>query len=331
MNMDSPTPPVVSILVVTYTQHQLFARCLDSLEAGTRGFTTETIVVVNGVPLQPEHHAAKARGATVLHAPVNLGLAGGLHYARSQARGRYLAIVQDDVEVDEHWLGPLVEALDRDPTAGAVGSRITRLDGELYGDGIVMPRRGVHTVVKTATRPDALLAVDVCFSASCLVRADAWDSVGGANPRLYPNQSVDVDFCLRLAEADWSVLMARESVARHLRNASTTSLLRRYLIPHNRRMMERDHRRLLAEHPERFLDTDDVTSWLAHCAVLAEERRSAPLPKRSARPPIPLGVLVRNARTDARRVRVGAAVVHVRVALWFRLRGVVGSLRRTHP
>lgn len=328
--MDSTTPPVVSILVVTYTQHRLLARCLDSLEVATRGFTTETIVVVNGVPLQPEHHAAKMRGATVLRAPVNLGFSGGLHYARSHARGRYLAIVQDDVEVDAHWLGPLVETLDRDPTVGAVGSRIALLDGEPYGDGIVMPRRGVHTVVEPAARPDAHWAVDACFSASCLVRADAWDSVGGANPRLYPNQSVDIDLCLRLAEDDWSVFMARESVARHLRNASTTSLLRHYLLPRNRRMMERDHRRLLAEHPEHFLDTDDVTSWLAHCAAVAEQRRGTPRPERSTRPPIPLDVLIRNARTDARRVRVGAAVVHVRLALRYRRRALVRSLRRTH-
>jgi GT2 family glycosyltransferase len=327
---DSTTPPLVSILVVTYTQHQLFARCLDSLEVATRGLSTETIVVVNGVPLQPEHHAANARGATLLHAPVNLGLAGGLHYARNHARGRYLATVQDDVEVEEPWLEPLIDTLDHDPTVGAVGSRITLPDGELFGDGIVMPRKGWHPVVKTEPPLDALMAVDACFSASCLVRADAWDSVGGANPRLYPNQSVDIDFCLRLAEADWSVLVARESVARHLRNASTSSLLRRYLLPHNRRMMERDHRRLLAEHPEQFLDTHAVNAWLAHCAAVAEQRRGAPLPERSALPPIPLDVLIRNARTDARRVRVGAAIVHVRVALWFRLRGLVRSLRHTH-
>ena len=327
---DSTTPPLVSILLVTYTQHQLFARCLDSLEVATRGFSTETIVVVNGVPLQPEHLAAKASGATVLHAPVNLGLAGGLHYARSHARGRYLAVVQDDVEVDEHWLGPLVETLERDPTVGVVGSRITLPDGRLFGDGIVVPRKGWHTVVKTAEQSDGLLAVDVCFSAGCLVRADAWDSVGGANPRLYPNQSVDVDFCLRLAEGDWSVVVARQSVARHRRASSTTSLLRRYLLPHNRRMMERDHRRLLAEHPKHFLDTDDVNAWLAHCAAMAERRRNAPFPTRSPRPPIPLDVLIRDARKDARRVRVGAAIVHVRVALGFRLRALVRLLHPPH-
>jgi GT2 family glycosyltransferase len=327
---DSTSAPVVSILVVTYTQHELFARCLDSLEVAADGFAVETIVVVNGVPLEHEHHAARARGAIVLHAPVNLGLPGGLHYARSRARGRYLAIVQDDVEVDAGWLGPLVDALDRDPTIGAVGSRITLIDGEPFGDGIVVPRRGVHSVVESAVRPGPLLAVDACFSAGCLVRADAWDSVGGANPRLYPNQSVDIDFCLRLAEADWTVVIARESVARHLRNASSTSMMRRYVLPRNRQMMERDHRRLLAGHPEHFLDNDDVDAWLAHCAAAAEQRRGAPHPPRTARPPIPFDVLVRNARADARRVRVGTAVVRARLALRYRWRALLRFVRRAH-
>jgi O-antigen biosynthesis protein len=328
VNIDSTTPPLVSILVVTYTQHELLACCLDRLEVAARGFATETIVLVNGVPLQPEHYAAKARGAVVLHAPVNLGLAGGLHYARSHARGRYLAIVQDDVEVEQHWLTPLVSTLDCDPTVGAVGSRITLLDGEPFADGIVMPRGGVHSVVEPAARPDANWAVDACFSASCLVRADAWDSVGGANPRLYPNQQVDIDLGLRLAEGNWSVLIARESVARHLRNASTTSLQRRYLLRRNRRIVKRDHRRLLAEHPAQFLDADDVASWLARCAAVAEQRRRAPLPQRTARPPIPLDVLVRDARIDARRFRVGTAILRVRLALRYRRRALIRFLRR---
>ena len=325
--MSSNAPPLVSILIVSFTQHQLLARCLDSLATATRGFATEMIVVVNGVPLQPEHRAAEARGATVLHAPVNLGLPGGLHYARSRARGRYLAVLQDDVEVDERWLGSLVETLERDPSVGAVGSRIANIDGELTGDGMIVPRGGLSDVVKPEARPDAGWAVDACFSSSCLVRAEAWDSVGGPNPRLYPLQLVDVDFGLRLAEAGWSVLMARESVARHVGNASTTSVLRRYLLKHNRRVVVRDHQEMLQARPEHFLDADDVSAWLAHCAAAAQQRRESPLPTRTTQPAIPLPVLIRDARADARRVRVGSSVFRVRLALRYRRRALVRFLR----
>jgi hypothetical protein len=94
--------------------------------------------------------------------------------------------------------------------------------------------------------------------------------------------------------------------------------------------MERDHRRLLAHHPEHFLDPDDVDAWIAHCTAVAEQRRRAPHPPRTARPAIPLDELIRSARVDARRVRRGTALVHVRLALRYRLRALLRSLRRTH-
>ena len=315
MRAASSGGPLVSILVVTFTQHQLFARCLDSLAGATRGFATETIVVVNGVPLLREHRAAEVTGAILLHAPVNLGLPGGLQYARSHARGRYLAVVQDDVEVDEHWLVPLLEVLERDPTVGAVGSRVSLRDGSPFGDGLAVDRRGHCEIIEPAERPAPQWTVDGCFSASCLVRADAWDSVGGPNPRLFPNQYVDVDFGLRLAEADWSVLMARDSVVRHVRNASTTTLLRNYLVARNNRTVAREHRGTLEGRPECFLGADEIEVWLVHLSAVAQQRRSSSPPERTARPAIPLAVLIRDARSDARRVRVGLPVFGVTSAL----------------
>jgi GT2 family glycosyltransferase len=319
--------PLVSILIVTYTQHRLLARCLDSLAIATRGFETETIVVVNGVRLQPEHRAAEFGGATLLHAPVNLGLPGGLHYARSHARGPYLAIVQDDVEVDEHWLGPLVDTLEANPSVGAVGSRVTRIDGAPFSDGMIVSRGAWVRLLDPESRADATWAVDACFSASCLVRGDAWDSVGGPNPRLYPLHSVDVDLGLRLAEADWSVLVARESVARHVRNASHTNWQRRYLTEHNRRIVARDHPGLLQHRPDRFGTDEDITVWLAHCAEVAARRREAAAPNRIPQPPIPLDVLIHDARVDARRIRIGYPLFRVRSAIGYRWRAVVRLLR----
>jgi GT2 family glycosyltransferase len=265
----------------------------------------------------------------VLHAPVNLGLAGGLHYARRHARGGYLAVVQDDVEVDDQWLGPLVEILDSDPTVGAVGSRIALVDGTPFADGMIVAQRARSRVVEPAERPDSWWAVDAFFSASCLVRADAWDSVGGANHRLFPNGHVDVDFGLRLAEAGWSVLVARDSLARHVRNASTTSSLRRYAWQRNRGMVARDHARMLADRPEHFVGAEEV-AWLTHLSEVARQRRSSPPPKRTAAPAIPLPTLIRDARSDARRVRIGLTVFPLRLALYNVRSALVRSLRRAH-
>jgi GT2 family glycosyltransferase len=302
---ESSSPPEVSILVVTYKQHELLGRCLASISEAVRGLSTETIVVVNGVPLEREHRAAQEAGALVLQAPVNLGMPGGLQWARSHARGRTLAVVQDDVEVDEQWLEPLVEVLDRDPTIGAVGSRVSLIDGTPWSDGMVVAQSGWAALLDPTDRSAPTWAVDACFFASGVVRADAWDSAGGPNHRLFPNQHVDLEFGLRLAEAGWTVVVARDSVVRHVRNASTTTRQRTYLMLRNRQRLVREHSRILAEHPEIFRSPDDINAWLDHLAVAARRRRDAPPPNNVARPAVPLSVLVHDARADARRVRVG--------------------------
>src|SRR5215210_2133391 len=59
------------------------------------------------------------------------------HWSRSTTPPE-LAVVQDDVEVDRPWLEPLLEALERDPSVGAAGSRVSLLDGTPRSDGIVI-------------------------------------------------------------------------------------------------------------------------------------------------------------------------------------------------
>jgi GT2 family glycosyltransferase len=221
--------------------------------------------------------------------------------------------VQDDVEVDDQWLEPLLEVLDRDPTVGAAGSRVSLIDGTPWSDGIVVAHDGWGQPVTPATRSEDAWAVDACFFSGCLVRADAWDSVGGPNPRLFPLQHVDLEFGLRLAEAGWSVFVARDSVVRHVRNASTTSRQLRYLTVRNRQMLHREHHQILSGYPERFHSRADIDAWLDHLAVVARRRSGAPPPNGAARPAVPLSVLAHDARADARRVRVGWTLFPLRV------------------
>jgi GT2 family glycosyltransferase len=323
--------PLVSILIVTYTQHARFARCFESLATATRDFATETIVVVNGVPLQPEHRAAAERGATVVHAPANLGLPGGLHYARAYARGRYLAVLQDDVEVDAGWLEPLVAVLEGDASVGAAGSRSTLIDGTPHSDGMVIAREADAWLLDPEPRHNRHWAVDACFSSSCLVRAEAWDSVGGPNHRLYPLQFVDIDLGLRLNRADWSVTIARDSSVRHLRHGSTSPWMRRYLVQRNRRMVERDHAEYLRDHPEDYYEHADVTARLTRLEEQAEVRGAATAPHRARRPPISLDRLVRDARSDARRIGFFYPLFRMRSAIGYRLRVVRRFARRLVP
>ena len=313
-----PGPPLVSILIVTYTRHELLGRCVESLLRATAGLDVEIVVVVNGVPVREEHRAAAAAGATLVHAPVNLGLSGGLHAARSRARGCYLAVVQDDVVVAPGWLEPLVEALDADPSIGAVTSRVELFDGGLQHEGRLVWRRAKQTNLGDARHPGSRRPVDAGGTASLLVRTSAWDSVGGTDLGLYPLMFVDIDLCLALTTAGWNVVVEPRSVARHERNSSTTERFRTYLWSRCGRRVARRHGAVLSTRPDLDDAAEGVAAQVARCAREAERRRAAWSPDRvpAAIAPVPLDRLVRGARRQVVAVRVGYAVWRLRVWVW---------------
>jgi GT2 family glycosyltransferase len=54
---------------------------------------------------------------------VNLGFAGGCNTGIRHASGKYVAILNNDVEVDENWLKPLVHILEENSEIGATDSK----------------------------------------------------------------------------------------------------------------------------------------------------------------------------------------------------------------
>jgi GT2 family glycosyltransferase len=318
----------VSVLIVTYSQHEMLERALDAIDVAAQNIDTETIIVVNGGELLPVHRDAEARGATVLLAPVNLGFPGGLHLARNHARGEYLAIVQDDCLVDDSWFSTLLAVMDADSSVGAVGGCMAALEGDAWGFGLLVARDGqVKVLLEEGPGGDAW-AVDACFSAACLVRASAWDSVGGANPRLFPLWMVDDDLGLRLNSADWTVLVVGEALARHKLHGSTNSWLRRYLEDRHRRVLAHDHQRYLATHHDGLVEASEVHATLTQLAAAAARRRAQPPPIRALRPRHSADQLERWARHDARRLRVALPWFRVRSAIGYRARAAVRAVRR---
>jgi O-antigen biosynthesis protein len=317
--------PLVSILVVTYRRHDLFGRCFASLTSATRDLDVEFVVVVNGNRFESEHRDAERAGATVLRPGVNLGLAGGLHAARGVARGRYLLVVQEDVEVEPGWLEPLLAVFADDPSVGAVTSRVEHADGGLQHEGWLVLRDAGVLRAGDSAHPGPRRAVDSGGTASLLVAAEAWDAVGGPDLDLYPLWYIDVDLGLGLARAGWNVMVEPRSCVRHRAHSGTTDEFRVYLSYRNRPRVARRYADVLDERPEREEHPELVEAQLERCAREAERRRAQPRPVTSPRAAPPtMAQLVRRARRQAWSVRMDYAVWRLRQRVWrfrTRLRG----------
>ncbi len=240
ISLPAPREPQASVLIAAGAQAELLERCLERLaELGSAAVPFETIVFLDGAgDEEVESLRRRVTGAHIEGSPVELGLSGALNRARAAARGEFLVSLHDDAEVEQGWLDALVAAADDDPSAGAVGSLILRMDGhvqaagrELTPSGLTRPAWG-----RSVRDLERVQPVDQCGSASLLVRAKTWDEIGGADERFYPLYYVDVDLCVAILARGERVLLQPRSVIRHHQGASTNRTFARFVHRRNREM-----------------------------------------------------------------------------------------------
>lgn len=243
INIPRSSTPRVSIIIPATSRHDLVRACLASLARfGPAGVPFETIVVLNEADETTKAQLIKTvAGVQVVASRVNLGLAGSGNYGRSFAHGELLVLLHDDAEIESGWLEALVQAVDEHPEAGAVGSKVLFPDGRLQAVGMIVWSDGSTSPpwVGEAPPPSAftdLRPADQLASCSLLVRASAWDAVGGLDERFFPLYYVDVDLSMALHQLGFVVLYQPASCIRHHQGASNPPRFRSFLIQRNRRL-----------------------------------------------------------------------------------------------
>jgi GT2 family glycosyltransferase len=168
--MIDSTPPQVSICIPTLRGYDRLGRLLRSIEMHTMGVDYEVVVVDNG---------SRPRGYT---APMNQAL--------RAARGEFLVALNDDIEVADGWIEPLLEQA----TAGvwACTPDMTHIDGPQV------------------------------FAPYCLcLRREAFEALGGLDERFVLWCS-DIDLARRLIEAGHPPVKVKlPNAIRHELNATT--------------------------------------------------------------------------------------------------------------
>jgi len=230
----------VVAIIPTLSRSRNLDRCIGALLSESDDQDLRILVVGNGG--DTGSHPSLDERVTYVSVGVNLGWAGGLRFGRQRIDAQFIWAIQDDMTILPGCLRGLVSVLKSDVGLGAVRPAIVDDRGRLarrscggYVDdrGTVMrgwPMRGrrLHGL---------RVPTDLSYIASSgmLIRAGAWDDVGGWDGRYYPVQYADVDFCARLSANGWRFSIVPGALARHAGSASSPSNLRNLLSFHNRR------------------------------------------------------------------------------------------------
>lgn len=251
--------PRASVVVVAWRNAALLERCLASLARQPADVAFETVIVLNGADDDVvDLVRTRVAGARVVDSRVNLGFGGGAHRGAAVTSTEFLVFLNDDTEVAEGWLAPLLATADARPDAGVVGSRTLNTHGQLLEAGALVWRNGSvwhlgRGLPATTVRYRYLRRVDYVSGSSFTVRRSAWDAAGGFDRSYFPGYYEDVDLCFSMARLGLCVLYEPRSIVRHNESSSLDHRYKEFVSGRNRRRFcskwEPELERLLPEPP----------------------------------------------------------------------------------
>jgi N-acetylglucosaminyl-diphospho-decaprenol L-rhamnosyltransferase len=235
--------------VVNYNTGLALAACVASLRAAG---VAEIVVVDNGsVDGSLATLDADDTSVRVERTGRNLGYGTAVNRGAALLTTPYVLVVNPDIVIDPGAVDALGKALDAEPDVAVVGPAIRDVAGEPYPSARSFPSFTVgagHAFVGLiwpdnrwtrryrGSPPDAPAGVreaDWVSGACCLVRREAFESVGGFDEGYFMYVE-DLDLCWRLRRAGWRVLYEPAAAAVHHQGLSTAAHPYRMLAAHHR-------------------------------------------------------------------------------------------------
>ncbi len=229
------SPDVVAIMP---TMGEKPARTTAALDAALASATSQRLAIVCVLNSSTPVAGLERPGVTVVQAGLNLGWAGGLVFGAALGESPLLWFLQDDLLVEPDTLDALVAALDESlglvtPLVVDEGGMVpvASCGGVIAADGTLASWLPAEPTAP-ASLPD-LASLSYVPSRGMLVRRAAFDAAGGPDPRLYPVQFVDVDFCHRVRAAGFGTALTVDARVRHAGSAATPSGFAQFLHSRN--------------------------------------------------------------------------------------------------
>jgi N-acetylglucosaminyl-diphospho-decaprenol L-rhamnosyltransferase len=215
----------VSYCVVNTNGREHLRACLAAIErTHPEGLSREVLVLDNAsddgsAEMVREEHP----NAELVALELRTGKAENDSTLLRRARGRLCLLLNEDAELCDGAVAALAEAMDAHPRAGAAGAQLLTAEGEETACAWRLP--GLATALAAAVFLHRRYTVQSgggaqtrevgwAQSSALMVRREAAEQVGYLDPAFFV-YSDETDFCKRLHDAGWSVLLVPAARAVH--------------------------------------------------------------------------------------------------------------------
>jgi GT2 family glycosyltransferase len=219
----------VAVVIPSWNGRDQLATVLESLEE-QRFRDFDTVVVDNGsTDGTVEYLRESWPDVRVVSLDRNIGFAAAVNRGIERGNGEYVALINNDVELEPHWLEITVATLDEHRDAGSVASKLLEWErrnvldgaGDLVGwDGYCV-RRGKGE--RDRGQYDGSRRVLSACAAAALYRRRALEDVGPFDESFFAYIE-DVDWGLRAQLAGWDCVYEPTAVAYHVGGVSSSRM-----------------------------------------------------------------------------------------------------------
>lgn len=262
----------VSLLVPTYGSVENVSRLLTSLNKHRRMKTSFEVLICNDLPekeleisewVNRSKAVLRALNATVLTGSHNCGFVPTINTLVSHARGKYVCLLNDDIEIlNAHWLDSLLSELAQ-PNVWVAGSLLLfpnqiavqhagmypfrKTDGEIYNYHFYKFFNVAYPEISTSTVP-------MVTGAALAIRKDHLEELGGLDTNYLGAAGFDdSDLCNSVRQRGKEIVFSKESELIHYEGTTVKHLSRtqQWLYAHNHQYYQHKWTQYLeSEYPE---------------------------------------------------------------------------------
>lgn len=236
--MPQNSPVDLTILIVSFNTRDLLRACLRSIYEQTSALRFEVLIFDNA---SSDHSIDMVRAefpdVFVIASEENLGFARANNALMPHAQGQYVVLLNPDTVITDHALEKLAHTLNAFAEIGAVAPRLMLPNGTPQGgDAGYDPSPStlfvfafmLHSLfphlhgfwLTKQNYSGILMEVDWITGACLMVRREIILSVGGLSDSFFM-YAEDIEWCYRIKQAGWKIVMQNSVSIVHHHGAST--------------------------------------------------------------------------------------------------------------
>lgn len=214
------TDKLFSVVIPNWNGLRFLQVCLDALDEQT--YDHKEVIVVDNASEDGSQEFLKTYYPLVklIELPENRGFTGACNAGIAAAQGEYIALLNNDTEVDYGWIAAVVDAFERHPEVGIVASKMLLFDQRDHfhtaGDFFTVDGRAGNRGVwqpDTGQYDEEAYVFSACGGSAAYRRAMI-EQIGALDDRFFFSLE-DIDLAWRAQLTGWRCLYTPHAIVYH--------------------------------------------------------------------------------------------------------------------